>query len=95
MRRSLNILPVISNHLPSVAFSTSFPAEQHRIALVALGCVASYFQVWNPLPGYDVIAIATALLGGYPVFKESLEDLKCVVCFPYVLQSLCMKFYEL
>jgi Cd2+/Zn2+-exporting ATPase/Cu+-exporting ATPase len=56
-----------------------------RIGLVAVAVVASWFGLWKSLAGalglgqavasFDVIALATTLAGGYPIFKEAVANL--------------------
>ena len=45
------------------------------IGLVALACLASWFQLWRPFASFDVIALAATLVGGYPIFKKAFENL--------------------
>jgi Cd2+/Zn2+-exporting ATPase/Cu+-exporting ATPase len=49
--------------------------ELARIAFVALAAAAVWFRVWEPFPRFSVIGIAAALIGGYPIFKEALENI--------------------
>ena len=49
--------------------------ELARIAFVALAAAAVWFRVWEPYPRYSVIGIAATLIGGYPIFKEALENI--------------------
>jgi Cd2+/Zn2+-exporting ATPase/Cu+-exporting ATPase len=59
------------------------PHEEHglewtelaRIAFVALAAAAVWFRVWEPFPHVSVIGILAALIGGYPIFKEALENI--------------------
>jgi Cd2+/Zn2+-exporting ATPase/Cu+-exporting ATPase len=46
-----------------------------RIAFVALAAAAVWFRVWEPFPRISVIGIAAALIGGYPIFKEAIENI--------------------
>jgi Cd2+/Zn2+-exporting ATPase/Cu+-exporting ATPase len=46
-----------------------------RIGLVALAVAASWLGLWQYVAGFDVIALAATLLGGYPIFKEALANL--------------------
>jgi Cd2+/Zn2+-exporting ATPase/Cu+-exporting ATPase len=48
--------------------------ELARIAFVALAAAAVWFRVWEPFPRISVIGIAATLVGGYPIFKEALEN---------------------
>src|SRR5690348_13609257 len=47
-----------------------------RIALVGVGVLVSWLRLWEPLPKIDVIGLATTLLGGYPIFREAVEDIR-------------------
>jgi Cd2+/Zn2+-exporting ATPase/Cu+-exporting ATPase len=64
--------------------SVSTPVEHHsplewpdliRIALVAVGAVWSWFRVWEPVAGIDLVALLAVLIGGYPIFHEAVADL--------------------
>jgi Cd2+/Zn2+-exporting ATPase/Cu+-exporting ATPase len=46
-----------------------------RIALVALAAAAVWFRVWEPIPHLSVIGVAATLVGGYPIFKEAVENI--------------------
>jgi heavy metal translocating P-type ATPase len=50
-------------------------AELVRIAFVALAAAAVWFRLWEPFPHISVIGIAAALIGGYPIFKEAIENI--------------------
>jgi Cd2+/Zn2+-exporting ATPase/Cu+-exporting ATPase len=50
-------------------------SELIRIAFVALAAAAVWFHVWEPFPRFSVIGIAAALIGGYPIFKEAVENI--------------------
>jgi len=47
-----------------------------RILIVALAIIGKWLGFWSILVPYDVISIAAALIGGYPILKEVLHDLK-------------------
>ena len=49
--------------------------ELVRIGSVALACLVSWFQLWQPAGSLDVIALVATLIGGYPIFKEAFENL--------------------
>ena len=49
--------------------------ELVRIAFVALAAAAVWFRVWEPFPRISVIGIAATLIGGYPIFKEAIENI--------------------
>jgi len=47
-----------------------------RIAFVALCATAVWFRVWEPLPGLSIIGLAGTLAGGWPIFREALENIR-------------------
>jgi Cd2+/Zn2+-exporting ATPase/Cu+-exporting ATPase len=49
--------------------------EMVRIALVAVAAAAAWFQVWEPFARVSVIGVVGLLIGGWPIFKEALENL--------------------
>jgi len=46
-----------------------------RILFVAVAAAAVWFRVWEPLTHVSVIGIAATLIGGYPIFKEAVENI--------------------
>ena len=46
-----------------------------RVALVALGAALVWFRVWEPFPHLSVIGLAVTFVGGWPIFREALENL--------------------
>jgi heavy metal translocating P-type ATPase len=42
---------------------------------VALAAAAVWFHLWEPFHRVSVIGLAAALIGGYPIFKEALENI--------------------
>jgi heavy metal translocating P-type ATPase len=46
-----------------------------RIGLVAIAAVLVWFHVWEPFPRISIIGIAATLIGGYPIFKEAVENI--------------------
>jgi heavy metal translocating P-type ATPase len=46
-----------------------------RIAFVALSAAAVWFRVWEPFAHISVIGIGATLIGGYPIFKEAIENI--------------------
>jgi len=50
-------------------------ADLVRIALVALAAAAVWFRVWEPFPKVSVIGVLATLIGGYPIFKEAIENI--------------------
>jgi heavy metal translocating P-type ATPase len=47
-----------------------------RIALVAVAAAAEWFRVWEPFPAVSVIGIFGLLVGGWPILKEAVDNLK-------------------
>ena len=46
-----------------------------RIGFVVLAAVAVWFRIWEPFPHLSVIGIVATLIGGYPIFKEAVENI--------------------
>ncbi len=46
-----------------------------RVLFVALAAAAVWFHLWEPFHRISVIGLATALIGGYPIFKEAFENI--------------------
>jgi len=51
------------------------PADLLRIALVAVAAAAVWLRLWEPFPHWSVIGIAATAIGGYPIFKEAVENI--------------------
>jgi len=49
--------------------------ELVRIAFVALAAAAVWFRAWEPFARFSVIGITATLIGGYPIFKEAVENI--------------------
>ncbi len=49
--------------------------EAARILLVALAATAVWFRVWEPLSAVSVIGVLGLLVGGWPIFREAVENL--------------------
>jgi Cd2+/Zn2+-exporting ATPase/Cu+-exporting ATPase len=49
--------------------------ELGRIAFVGVAVLVSWFRLWRPMPNFDVVGFAAALIGGYPIFREAFADL--------------------
>jgi P-type Cu+ transporter len=49
--------------------------EMLRMALVAVAAGAVWWHVWEPLHAVSVIGVAGLLVGGWPIFREALENL--------------------
>lgn len=48
--------------------------EAARIALVAVATAAVWFRIWEPFSGVSVIGVASLAIGGWPIYKEALEN---------------------
>ena len=46
-----------------------------RVLFVALAAAAVWFHLWEPFHRVSVIGLAATLIGGYPIFKEALENI--------------------
>jgi Cd2+/Zn2+-exporting ATPase/Cu+-exporting ATPase len=46
-----------------------------RIGVVGLGAAAVWFRLWEPLPHVSAIGVLAALIGGWPIFKEAVENI--------------------
>jgi ATPase, P-type (transporting), HAD superfamily, subfamily IC/heavy metal translocating P-type ATPase len=46
-----------------------------RITLVAVGAVLVWFRVWEPFPQVSVVGLTATLVGGWPIFREAVENL--------------------
>jgi heavy metal translocating P-type ATPase len=74
-----------SNHAASSEAVTVTPhsAPEHglnrldlyRISFVALASAAVWFQVWEPFRSFSLVGIVAALIGGYPIFREAIENI--------------------
>ncbi|HEX3853000.1 MAG TPA: cation-translocating P-type ATPase [Polyangiaceae bacterium] len=49
--------------------------ELMRIGLVALAVAVSWFQLWQPIARFDLVAWAATIAGAYPIVKEALYSL--------------------
>ena len=50
-------------------------AEVLRVLFVSLAAAAVWFHLWEPFHRVSVIGLTAALIGGYPIFKEALENI--------------------
>jgi heavy metal translocating P-type ATPase len=48
--------------------------ELARVGFVAVAALLVWFHVWEPFAQGSVIGIAATLIGGYPIFKEAVEN---------------------
>ncbi len=49
--------------------------EVLRVVFVALAAAAVWFHLWEPFRRISVIGLVATLIGGYPIFKEALENI--------------------
>src|SRR5580658_8980309 len=49
--------------------------EMLRIALVAVAAAAVWWRLWEPFSAISVIGVAGLLVGGWPIFREAVENL--------------------
>jgi heavy metal translocating P-type ATPase len=49
--------------------------EVLRIGLVAISAASVWWRLYEPLPSVSLIGVAGLLIGGWPIFKEALENL--------------------
>jgi Cd2+/Zn2+-exporting ATPase/Cu+-exporting ATPase len=50
-------------------------SEMLRIAFVGLAAALVWFRVWQPVSTFSILGVAGLLIGGWPIFKEALENL--------------------
>ena len=50
-------------------------AEGVRIALVSLAAAAVWFRIVQPFHRLDLVGVVGVLIGGYPIFKEAIENI--------------------
>jgi Cd2+/Zn2+-exporting ATPase/Cu+-exporting ATPase len=55
--------------------ATSKRGDMIRIGLVACAALASLLGVWKRFLPFDVFALAATAIGGYPIYKEALDNL--------------------
>jgi len=49
--------------------------EVLRVLFVAVAAAAVWFHLWEPFHRVSVIGLAATLIGGYPIFKEAVENI--------------------
>ncbi|MGC2512214.1 MAG: HAD-IC family P-type ATPase, partial [Acidobacteriaceae bacterium] len=49
--------------------------EVLRVLFVALAAATVWFHLWEPFHRVSVIGLAATLIGGYPIFKEAVENI--------------------
>lgn len=50
-------------------------SDAARIAFVGVAILAVWFRVWEPFAKVSVIGIVATVIGGWPIFKEAVENL--------------------
>ena len=45
-----------------------------RVVFVAVAAAAVWFHLWEPLRQVSIIGVGATLVGGYPIFKEAIEN---------------------
>ena len=68
-----------SEHFPTAGHSEGQHLEMAnlaRIILVGAGALASWLRLWEPFPQVDIIGLLTAVVGGYPIFREAVEEIR-------------------
>src|ERR671922_2568697 len=67
------------------ASAAPVPPESHgglgwqdvpRVVLVALAAAAVWTRLWEPFPRVSVIGLLATFVGGWPIFREALENLR-------------------
>lgn len=51
------------------------PWELTRVAFVVVAATVVWFRLWEPFAAYSVLGIFATLVGGYPIFKEAVENI--------------------
>jgi Cu+-exporting ATPase len=57
---------------PAVAVART---DLARVGFVAVAAAAVWLRVWEPFAAFSVIGLAATLVGGYPIFKEAVENI--------------------
>jgi cation transport ATPase len=64
-----------SSHEPGSAHQHGWDElDLYRIAFVALAAAAVWFHSWEPFPSFSLIGVVATLIGGYPIFREAVEN---------------------
>ena len=50
-------------------------ADLARIVIVAVAAALVWFRVWEPFTRFSIIGVAATLIGGYPIFREAIENI--------------------
>lgn len=51
------------------------PMDALRVVFVAAAAAAVWFHIWEPFHRVSAIGLVATLVGGYPIFKEALENI--------------------
>src|SRR3989441_6779124 len=78
MTSSTDELPVVTGvrKAPSLESQPESRKNEIRLVLMGLAALVSYLGVLRVLAPIDVVAIGATLIGGYPVFVETLQSLR-------------------
>src|SRR4029077_17791820 len=64
-----------SSHEPGAAHQHGWDElDLYRIAFVPLAAAAVWFRSWEPFPSFSLIGVVATLIGGYPIFREAVEN---------------------
>jgi heavy metal translocating P-type ATPase len=73
---SVEIMPAPPSHAHESEMGHHFEwIEFARVALVGIAAVIAWTHAVAQFHGFDLIALAAALIGGYPVFEEAISNL--------------------
>ena len=64
----------LAHEQPELEHAFDWP-EMLRIALVAIASAAVWFRIWEPFPKVSLIGLVGLAVGGWPIYKEALENL--------------------
>ena len=53
-----------------------YKSDLVRIALMILALLLSWFGVWKNFASFDFIALASTIIGGYPMYEEAFEAIR-------------------
>ena len=78
MTSSSGELPVVSGirSVPSLESHPENRKNEIRLVLMGVAALVSYLGVLHALAPIDIVAIGATLIGGYPVFIETLQSLR-------------------